>query len=196
MVKQEERRAATRRAVLGAAETLFGRRGYALTSVDDVAASAGVAKGAIYHHFRTKAELFEAVLDIVSARAVADVMRATMLATDFWSVVEIGNRAFFEACADPVTSKIVLRDGPSVLGWAKWRAIDERNFGGLLRQVFATGIENGMIAPQDPGKMAKVVLGAVTEAAIDAAQSENYEESAAHYAKIISAMISGWAVSV
>jgi AcrR family transcriptional regulator len=193
-VKQEERRAATRDAVLRAAEQMFGNYGYALTSVDDIAASAGVAKGAIYHHFQTKAELFEAVLEIVSARTVAYVVQATMGATDFWTVLEIGNEAFFAACADPATSKILLHDGPAILGWAKWRAIDERNFGGLLRHIFTTGIENGLISARDPGKMAKIILGAVTEAAIDAAESENYEESAAQYAKIISAMISGWAI--
>lgn len=193
MVKQEDRRAATRVAVLDAAWVMFENDGYALTSVDDVAARAGVAKGAIYHHFPTKAALFEAVVEAVSARALTDVIQATSGAKDFWSAIETGNHAFFAACADPATARILLHDGPAVLGWTKWRQIDQRNFGGLLRQAFAAAIENGILFSQDPEKLTRIVLGAVTEAAIDAAESENFAESAAQYVKIISAMISGWA---
>jgi AcrR family transcriptional regulator len=193
-VKQEERRAATRDAVLGAAWAMFGNDGYALTSVDDVAARAGVAKGAVYHHFPTKAALFEAVVEAVSARALGDVIQATLGATDFWSAIKTGNHAFFQTCADPATARILLHDGPAVLGWAKWRQIDQRNFGGLLRQAFATAIENGILISHDPEKMTRIVLGAVTEGVIDANESENFAESAAQYVKIISAMISGWAI--
>jgi AcrR family transcriptional regulator len=193
LVKQEERRAATRAAVLDSARQLFGRDGYGATSIDDIAAKAGVAKGAVYHHFPTKAAVFEAVLEAVSGDIMLQVVQATAGMTDFWDALETGNRAFFAACADKEMSRILLHDGPSVLGWAQWREIDQRNFGGLSRQAFAVGIEQGLIAAHDPDKLSRIVLGAVTEAAIDASESDDYQKCAEQHLAIIKAMIIGLA---
>jgi AcrR family transcriptional regulator len=194
VVKQEERRTRTRSAILEAAHQVFATDGYEATSVDKIAAQAGVAKGAIYHHFSTKAALFEAVLETVSAELQAHTLQATAAATDFWSAAQMGNRAFLTACAEPKTARILLHDGPAVLGWDRWREIDHQNFGGLVRHSFAVAIDNGILAPRDLDKMTKIALGALTEAAFDVAVAENPLECADHYIEIISAMLGGWAV--
>ena len=192
MVKQEERKAATRSAVLKAAWQLFGQNGYTATSVDDIAAKAGVAKGAFYHHFPTKAALFEAVLEGVSARILAQVMEASSGSKTFWSAIDAGNHAFFMACTDRKTARILLHDGPAVLGWSRWREIDQRNFGGLLRQAFASAAKSGIVFAHDPDKMTRLVTGAVTEIVVHASEHEHLAKSAGEYVSMISAMIRGW----
>jgi AcrR family transcriptional regulator len=194
VVKQEERRTRTRAAILEAAHEVFATDGYEVSSVDKIAAQAGVAKGAIYHHFSTKAALFEAVLETVSAGLQAHTLQASAAATDFWSAAQMGNRAFLTACAEPRTARILLHDGPAVLGWDRWREIDHRNFGGLVRHSFAVAIDNGILAPRDLDKMTTIALGALTEAAFDVADAENPSECTEHYLELISAMLSGWAL--
>ena len=193
MVKQEDRRAATRFTILEAALDMFETDGYAATSVDDVAKRAGVAKGAIYHHFPNKAALFEAVVETVSTRTVAVVVQAISGAPDFWSATEIGNRAFLLACAEPKTARVLLHDGPAVLGWQKWREIDHRNFGGLVRHSLATAVDAGILSARDPDKMTKLAIGVVTQAAFDVAESESPAECVEQYLSMISAMMRGWA---
>lgn len=192
MVKQEDRRATTRAAVLDVARKLFGEGGFTATSVDEIAVKAGVAKGAVFHHFATKALLFEAVLEGVSAQILAGVVSATDGITDYWTAIETGNRAFFIACADEQVSRIFLHDGPAVVGWNKWREIDHRNFGGLLVQAITFGVGAKIIAIDDPKTMANLVQGAVTEAVLAASSGSRYEEDAQRYVALITLMMKGW----
>jgi AcrR family transcriptional regulator len=194
MVKQQERKAATRTAIIAAALDAFGQRGYATVTVDQIAEQAGVAKGALYHHFASKDVLFEAVLESVSAVILTEVIAATGQSGDFRKALASGNRAFFIACADPVKFRILLQDGPGVLGWVRWRRIDQRNFGGLLKMAIVTGIEQGVIAGRNPDVIVHTLLGAITEAAISAAESEDFMACAEQYLETIDAMIGGLAV--
>jgi AcrR family transcriptional regulator len=195
MVKQEDRKAATRTAIIGAALNAFGSRGYSEVSVDEIAAQAGVAKGAVYHHFPSKDAVFEAVLESVSAAVLAEVMAATSTADGFWSAVSVGNRAFFLACSDPARARIFLHDGPAVLGWERWREIDRRNFGGLMMMAITSAMEQSLIAPRNPEILVRILLGAITEAAISASESDDFMGVAEEYLEAISAMIQGWAVA-
>jgi AcrR family transcriptional regulator len=192
MAKQEERRESTRAAIVDAALEAFGRNGYGHVSVDQIAIQAGVAKGAVYHHFASKDLLFEAVLETVSAAILAEVVAETAMVQDFRSAISIGNRAFFAACADPVRSKIFLHDGLAVLGWERWRAIDQRNFGALLKVAFTTAIDQSLIVGRDPDILVSILLGAVTEAAISSAESDDFIGMANKYADAIDSMIGGW----
>jgi AcrR family transcriptional regulator len=169
MARQAERREATRGAILAAAGRLFGDQGFAATSVDTIAGEAGVAKGAVYHHFPTKEAVFEAVLEAVSADLAAEVTAAAREAPDVLATLGSASQAYFAATARPVTRRIVLEDGPAVLGWLRWREIDLKHFEDAVPRVLAAAMEQGLIARQPIEPLSRVLQGAMTEAAMAAA---------------------------
>ena len=140
MVKQAERREATRGAIIRAATTLFGRNGFAATTVDELAEKAGVAKGAVYHHFATKEVLFEAVFEAVSQEVSAQVATAARKAPDLLASIGMGTKAYFKICSEGATGRIILGDGPQVLGWQRWREIDSRHFGAVFPHILEAAV--------------------------------------------------------
>ncbi len=191
MVKQEDRRAATRGAIIAAAFEAFGREGYADVSVDHIAARAGVAKGAIYHHFSSKDVLFEAVLESVSSAILTEVLTAISVGEEFWEELALGLRAFFVACSDPERARILLHDGPAVLGWTRWRQIDQLHFGGLLRMALSRAMDDSILIRKDVETVSRALLGAVTEAAISCAEAENFMLCAEDYLDLLVSMVAG-----
>jgi AcrR family transcriptional regulator len=194
MVKQEDRRAATRGAILTAAFERFGREGFADVSVDHIALHAGVAKGAIYHHFSSKTVLFEAVLESVSGAILTEVLTAISARRDFWEELALGNRAFFLACSNPERSRILLHDGPAVLGWERWRQIDQRHFGGLLRMALSRAMDDSILVRKDVEVVSRALLGAVTEAVMSCAEADDFMACAEDYLDILGALVAGLAV--
>ncbi|MBN6058541.1 TetR family transcriptional regulator, partial [Nonomuraea sp. RK-328] len=165
---QAERTRATTGELVEAARLLFGRDGYAATSIDDVARAGGLTKGAVYHHFSGKADLFRAVfvrqqerLTTLIAEAAAGTQDADPLAA-----VRRGARAFLLACAEPETRRIVLLDGPAVLGWEEVRRIEYGHTLRLLRDGFAAAADAGRIEPGDVTVRAHLVFGALCEGAM------------------------------
>jgi AcrR family transcriptional regulator len=188
MATQQERREATRAAIIKAASRLFGDRGFADTTMDDVAAAAHVAKGAVYHHFATKEALFEAVFDQVSEELLAEVDRIARTERDALAAMSKGTQAYFAACAKDRTGRIVLHDGPAVLGWERWREIDNRHFGGRFPVALARAMDDGLIARQPIEPLARLLLGAVTEAAI-ACSGRDLAKAGADYARAFQALL-------
>jgi AcrR family transcriptional regulator len=182
MATQSERREATRAAIVKAAKRLFGERGFAGTTMDHVATAAHVAKGAVYHHFKTKEALFEAVFDQVSEDLVAEVERAARSENDALAAMAAGTQAYFAACATDATGQIILRDGPAVLGWERWREIDARHFGGGFPLALARAMEDGLIARQPVEPLSRLLLGAVTEAAVACSAGRDLHKTGAEYA--------------
>lgn len=191
MVTQEERREATRKAVLRAAQRHFGSFGYNSVTVDQIAADADVAKGAIYHYFPTKAHLFEAVVQAVAARIRAEVQAALVQQPDVLTAMFAGQRAFFATCAKPQFAQIFLKDGPSILGWNRWREIDADHFGGMVRDGLLAAMELGVITKRPIDPLVGLILGAVTEAAIACANSKNFAEAAEGYVQGLEAILNG-----
>ena len=183
MATQSERREATWAAIVKAAKRLFGDRGFAGTTMDNVATSAHVAKGAVYHHFETKEALFEAVFDEVSEDLVAEVDRAARSEKDALAAMAAGTQAYFAACAKDATGQIILRDGPAVLGWERWREIDTRHFGGGFPLGLARAMDDGLIARQSVEPLSRLLLGAVTEAAVACSAGSDLHRTGAEYAR-------------
>src|SRR5205807_8475708 len=123
---------ATRAAVIGAARRLCAERGFAATATDDILEEASVSRGAMYHHFRNKEDLFEAVYEAVDADLTEKILVASMAGREPLKQLRLGFDAFLEHCTDPEVQRIVLLDGPTVLGWEKWHEIDERHTFGLI----------------------------------------------------------------
>ncbi|SDI14582.1 MULTISPECIES: TetR/AcrR family transcriptional regulator [Bradyrhizobium] len=189
MAKQAERRAATTEAILKAGRRLFGDRGFAATTIDDIAESAQVAKGAVYHHFATKEAVFEVVFDAVSRDLVADIDRAVRTERDVLAAMVAGTQHYFAACAKGATCQIILRDGPAVLGWERWREIDAQHFGGKFPRALAAAMDAGLIARQPIEPLARLLLGAATEAAVACAGRSDVLKAGGEYSRAFKSLI-------
>ena len=165
---QAERSATTRAALIRAARPLFAQRGYADVGTPEIAAVAGVTRGALYHQFSDKLSLFTAVLEQLEEELVArladqvaasdppDPLAALSAALDGW----------LDACRDPALVRIALVDAPTVLGQQAWREIAARYGLGLAVQLLRGAVEEGLILPQPVEPLAHVLLGAADEAAL------------------------------
>jgi AcrR family transcriptional regulator len=189
MAKQAERRAATTEAILKAGRRLFGERGFAATTIDDIAAAAQVAKGAVYHHFATKEAVFEAVFDLVSRDLVAEIDRAVRTEKDVLAAIVAGTQHYFAACAKGPACQIILRDGPAVLGWERWREIDAQHFGGKFPRALTAAMDAGLIARQPIEPLARLLLGAVTEAAVACAGRSDVLKAGSEYSRAFKSLI-------
>jgi AcrR family transcriptional regulator len=189
MAKQSERRAATTEAILKAGRRLFGDRGFAATTIDDIAEAAQVAKGAVYHHFATKEAVFAAVFDAVSRDLVADIDRAVRTEKDVLAAMVAGTQHYFAACAKGPTCQIILRDGPAVLGWERWREIDAQHFGGKFPRALAAAMDAGLIARQPLEPLARLLLGAATEAAVACAGRSDVLKAGSEYSRAFKSLI-------
>jgi AcrR family transcriptional regulator len=172
---QPERSAATRSAVVTAARQLFGSEGYAAVGTERIALAAGATRGALYHQFADKAELFAAVLDEVEAEIAVRMVTAVigLDPVDTAALLLAGADAFLDACAEPELQRIVLIDGPSVLGWERWREICLRHSVGLVAALLTDGIERGSISRQPVDPLTHILVGAVDEAALYIARAQD-----------------------
>ncbi len=164
--RQAERSAATRAKLIKAARALFARRGYASVGTEEIVRRAGVTRGALYHQFPGKEDLFLAVYEQIEQELMEGA--ASLLDPEVGPFEELraGIRFFLEACRTPDVQQIVLVDGPSVLGWARWREVAERYGLGLMHAVLAAGIEAGEIAQLPAEPLAHLLMGALDEAAL------------------------------
>ncbi|MFE7719424.1 TetR/AcrR family transcriptional regulator [Nocardia rhizosphaerihabitans] len=193
---QAERSAATRSAVVRAGRELFGQYGYGAVSTIAVAEAAGVSRGALYHQFGEKRDLFEAVFedlerDLVEviATAVADARSDDPVAS-----LIVGCLAWLQASTAPEVRRIALLDAPAVLGWGRWREIELRHTIGLVENALAGAIAAGRVRAQPVRPLALVVVGALDEAAQYLANSDDVEDTAA-IRSVIEQLISGLAVA-
>jgi AcrR family transcriptional regulator len=145
---------ATRAALLDEATALFAQRGYAATSLEDVASASRVTRGAVYHHFAGKQALFEAVLDAQEERAMAAVAAAAT-AADPWDAAMLALDAFLVQCCDPVYGRLVWQEGPSALGWNRWRECEEKYAFGLVERFIRALIEAGYLENRATGSMVR-----------------------------------------
>ena len=168
-VEEKTRRAeyaeATRRALVDAGRELFATKGYAETSTEEIVRRARVTRGALYHHFAGKEELFRAVFAAVDREVVQRVVAAAT-APDPWPRLIAGCLAFLDACLDPTVQRILLLDGPAVLGWEAWRDLESQSCLGLLRPALGAVIDAGVLRPQPVELLAQMLFGALTEAAL------------------------------
>ncbi len=185
-------REATTNALLGAARELFAERGYAGVGTEEIVQRAGVTRGALYHHFKGgKEELFRAVLVQLSAETVRRVARAATQRDDPWDALEAGADAFLDACATPAVQRIMLVDGPSVLGWDLWRAIDTDYGLGLIEQVLRRAVEGGANLPGSTTAVAHVLAGALDEAAMVVARAEDPAAARAEMGRTMRRLLDG-----
>jgi AcrR family transcriptional regulator len=168
-----ERAQATRQRFLAVATRLFAERGYEGTSIEAILEETGASRGSLYHHFPGKEALFEAVL----IRLLEDTGRQTILAAegapDSVAAMQAGCRVWVRLARDPVIQRIVLIDGPSVLGWEHWRELDEQQSLGLLQLSLGAAAAEGRLASGLVDMFAHVLMAALSEIALVVARSDD-----------------------
>ena len=167
---QQQRRKATTAALIAAAREFFAKDGYEATSLDAVAAAARLTKGAVYHHFESKRELFAAVFRAEADHLAEVVAEAYARKRDPWKGFEAGCIAYLDACLEPGLRQIMLIDAEPAVGWQRMRELES----GLLSMMEAgigRAIEAGRIARRDPGPLAQLLFGTLCEAAMVVARA-------------------------
>ena len=157
---QAERRAATRAALLEAARELFAVHGIAATANDDIAARAGVTRGALYHHFESKAAVAAAVIGELDRELVRGAIAAASRGPSALDRLRRSCRAYIDACAEPAVARI-LTEAPAVLSVDALRTMSERTCDEVLRAALADGME----VPGDDDVAAHLLLALLNEAA-------------------------------
>jgi AcrR family transcriptional regulator len=172
---QEERSAATRDALIAAARKLWGLRGYAEVGTPEIAAAAGVTRGAMYHQFTDKAALFSEVVEVVEQHVMARMgtIVARSGATTPADAIRAAVDAWLEVSGDPEVRQLILLDAPSVLGWAGFRDVAQRYSLGMTEQLLTEAMKAGQLARQPVRPLAHVLIGALDEAAMVIATADD-----------------------
>jgi AcrR family transcriptional regulator len=171
--RKAEQSEATRTALIEAARGLFSARSYAAVSTEEIVQGAGVTRGALYHHFKDKQDLFTAVVEGVEQQTLERVAAAAVEETDPWEQQRVAVGAFLDTCLDPAVQRIVLTDAPSVLGLAAWREIEARYGLALVRAGLQLVMDAGLIEEQPIEPLAHMLLGAMAEAGLLIAHAED-----------------------
>lgn len=163
----------TRQALIREGRRLFATLGYNGVGLSEIVSAAGVTKGALYHHFDGKVSLFRAVLEQVQREVAQRISANADAQADPWSRLTTGCDSFLDVTADPDIQRIMLIDGPAVLGWDTWRTIDEEASVQHLKQALTELMEAGIIRRQPLSPLTHLLSGAMNEAAHWLAQSAN-----------------------
>jgi AcrR family transcriptional regulator len=171
--RREVEARATREALIEAALELFTDRGYAEVGTEEIVVRAKVTRGALYHHFEDKRDLFRAVFERVEGDLMKRIGATMDVAEDPWNLMIAGMRSFLDACEEPAVKQISLTDAPAVLGWREWREIDNRHGLGLTRAALQSAVDAGAIRPIAVEPMAHLFVAALSEAAFVIANAEH-----------------------
>jgi AcrR family transcriptional regulator len=176
---QAERAAETREALIEAARPLFAAQGFAEVALETIVRAAGVTRGALYHHFADKTELFAAVFEKVEGEVAARMGEAIAASnqTDPVEVMRLGADFWLDACSDPEVQRIVLVDAPAVLGYTRWTEIGDRYNTGMVRALVTNAVETGRIPPQPIEATVLTILGAMREATLYVARAEDHDQA-------------------
>jgi len=175
VTRRQQYSAATRKSLIKAAEAAFTARGYASTSLESIVADAKVTKGALYHHFAGKQGLFEAVFGAVEDRATKQIHKAINKISDPFERSRVGLQAFLTVVQQPAYRSVVMQDGPTVLGHARYREQDEQSTVSIVGDVVAGLLgPNGLNLDDEMLRViSRVVYGALAAASDAVAEAED-----------------------
>ncbi len=190
--KHDVRSEATRRQLVTAARALFGARGYAEVGTEEIVRAAGVTRGALYHQFRDKAELFAAVAEEIEAE-IADRIAAgaAQSGDDPLQVLRTGAQLFLDACAEPEVERVILLDAPAIMGIEAWRDLAGRYGLGLVQLALESAMDAGAITRQPVTPLAHVLVGALDESALYIARADDQAAARQQCAAIFDQILAG-----
>jgi AcrR family transcriptional regulator len=188
-VQRSER---TRTELVAAARALFAAHGYAAVSTEAVVRAAGVTRGALYHQFAGKEELFRAVLEQVEEGLVARIAAIVLEAPgDPLTALHAGLGAALDLALDPEVVRLTLLDAPAVLGWQAWRELGDRYALGLVRAGLAAAVEAGELAPGPVDPLAQLLLAALEEAMLVVARADDPARARAEAGTALARLLDG-----
>src|SRR4051794_13840288 len=192
-ITKSARSEATRAKLVAVARGLFGERGYADVGTEEIVRAAGVTRGALYHQFTDKRDLFRAVFEDLEAQVIADTAKHLEGVPDAVAMLKAGCRGWLEACLRPEVERIVLTDAPAVLGWEEWRAIGERYGLGVVMAMLQEGIDQGVLVPQPVRPLGHVIVGALDEVALYVVRAEDRDAALAEAVAILDRLVDSMA---
>jgi AcrR family transcriptional regulator len=193
MSRQAERSDTTRAKLVRAARELFARRGYADVGTEEIVRRTKVTRGALYHHFEGKRDLFRAVHEQIEGE-LTQAIGAQLAGADSDDPIDAlttAARTFLDACAEPEIARITLLDAPSVLGWEEWRRIDEKYGLGLTMAGLTMGMEAGRLRRQPVRPLAHLLLAAMGEAGMVIANADDPKAARAEVEPPLLALLEG-----
>lgn len=173
---QADRREATRAALLRAARELFAEKGFADAGREDIVQRAGVTRGAMYHHFASKHDLFRAVFEDIEAEVLHHIATAALTTEDPIEQLRRGALAYLDIAADPAVNRVCLIDAPAVLAPEVRRELTEQYGVGLVRESLRAAMDAGQVDRQPVDPLAHVLLAALLEAATLVAEGRDRAE--------------------
>jgi AcrR family transcriptional regulator len=195
MPRQEERRERARRRLLDAALSVFSERGYSESGLEEVAQRAGASRTLVYHHFGSKEGLLMALHQELDEALLARVQAAVKPDQPPLENLVQGATAFLRASADLPMARIILLDTPGVPGLREHVEEGQREWALLIEREIKRGIDEGSIAPVDPGMTARVLLGALQEATLAAMSDVAPREASRRAQESVTRIIEGLAVA-
>ncbi|GAB3470357.1 TetR/AcrR family transcriptional regulator [Actinophytocola sediminis] len=181
----------TRHALVESGLELFTKRGYAGTSLDAIVKRARVTKGALYHHFNGKQALFEAVFDLVETAAMDRLTAVVVGDGSAWERAMAGVQAYVRVCLEPSYQRVVIHEGPVVMGWERWREAEEHFSYGLVRASVDALVTAGEFEPLPVEVTARILFGALSAGAVTIAGSADPKATAAEVTRTIVAVMNG-----
>ncbi|MCU4183257.1 TetR/AcrR family transcriptional regulator [Acidiferrimicrobium sp. IK] len=188
---RSEQAYATRAALIDAARALFVEKGYHRTGTEEIVAAAGVGtRGALYHHFADKRALFLAVFEAVEEDLVGSAA-AGVLPGDAFGQLRAGLLAFLDASLTPEVQRVLLLDGPAVLGWRTWRSLEEKYGLGAIQSLLGQAVEEGAVRRQPLGALAHLLLAVIDEAALFVVHAVDPAAARAEAATAVDGLLAG-----
>lgn len=194
--RRSEHAADTRGALVDAARTLFTEQGYAATGTEQIVARARVTRGALYHHFRDKTALFRAVMHTVAGElaeqlVAAELERATHQPGDAWQQLRHGVQAYLDACVDSEFQRIVLVEGPAVLGREAWDALVEQHGHQMLRSWLHDAMQDCEVDPLPLDPLPRLLGALLAEASTYIAGSADRAQARDEVGRTIDRILAG-----
>ncbi len=180
----------TRRDLVAAGRALFVRNGFFDTSIGDLVAASGVGtRGAFYHHFKDKSELFRAVFEEVERDLTLRSLATPPKGADPWERLSAGLHGFLESATEPEVQRIMLVDGPVVLGWQTLRTIQEGNSIALINEMVRSAIAEGIIDDLPVTELTHMLVASLEEGAILVAHAKSPARARARAARVLDRML-------
>ncbi len=183
----------TREALLTTATALFVERGFAKTALAEVASAAQVTRGAVYHHFKDKQDLFLAVLERTETERLDSITEAYLAHEDPVDGAFAAMNAYLDHGLDPEYAELVLRQGPIALGWEQWNACEEQYSAGLIEQILTSLMAAGRITSLPVQRLSSITFTALSGCAMDIAscEPEDRQQARDEYSEVMVRLLSG-----
>ncbi|WP_025852387.1 TetR/AcrR family transcriptional regulator [Paenibacillus ehimensis] len=191
MKKNKEETDETIRKLIAIARRHFTEKGYADSALEEIVSEAMLTRGALYHHFGNKKGLFHVVLEAVQKEVAEQVEAEASQSDDVWEQLLFGCRAFVKAAVEPRSRRILLIDGPAVLGWDVWRKMDQQHSMRLLRVQLQIMKEQGCFRPASIEAMTHFLSGALNESALWIAQMPDQQQALEETMTVIALLVEG-----